>query len=95
MNVAAKRFPDLQSPPDNDIYALANAASGPQSGPTEVLDLKPGELVEVRGAAEIILDADGKLDGLPFMSEMQKYCGGVFAWRDGPTAVAPAGSRGE
>jgi hypothetical protein len=41
------------------------------------LGLKPGELVRVRSASEIFatLDADGKLDGLPFMPEMIKYCG--------------------
>ena len=41
------------------------------------IDLKPGELVEVRSAAEIMasLDGDGKLDGLPFMPEMLAYCG--------------------
>jgi hypothetical protein len=42
-----------------------------------VLDLKPGNLVEVRSAAEVMssLDADGKLDGLPFMPEMLALCG--------------------
>jgi hypothetical protein len=42
-----------------------------------VLDLRPGELVEVRSAAEIVssLDAEGKLDGLPFMPEMIAFCG--------------------
>jgi hypothetical protein len=41
------------------------------------IDLKPGDLVEVLGAAEIMsrLDADGKLDGLPFMPEMLAFCG--------------------
>ena len=41
------------------------------------LDLRPGELVRVRPAAEIFatLDASGSLDGLPFMPEMLKYCG--------------------
>ena len=45
-------------------------------GPTAV-DLKPGDIVEVRSAAEIrsSLDADGKLDGLPFMPEMLAFCG--------------------
>ncbi len=42
-----------------------------------VLDLKLGEFVEVRSPAEIMssLDADGKLDGLPFMPEMLAFCG--------------------
>jgi hypothetical protein len=41
------------------------------------LGLQPGELVRVRSAEEIAatLDADGKLDGLPFMPEMLAYCG--------------------
>jgi hypothetical protein len=41
------------------------------------LDLKPGELVEVRSVGEIVssLDADGKLEGLPFMPEMLAFCG--------------------
>jgi hypothetical protein len=44
------------------------------------LDLKPGELVRVRSASEIFgtLDADGTLDGLPFMPEMLKYCGRIL-----------------
>jgi hypothetical protein len=41
------------------------------------LGLQPGEVVRVRRAEEILatLDADGKLDGLPFMPEMVRYCG--------------------
>ena len=41
------------------------------------LDLRPGELVEARGEAEILatLDDDATLDGLPFMPEMLAYCG--------------------
>jgi hypothetical protein len=43
----------------------------------EVLDLRPGDLVRVRSAAEIFdtLDAEGCLDNLPFMPEMVQYCG--------------------
>lgn len=43
----------------------------------EVLDLRPGELVRVRSAAEIFatLDAAGTFDGLPFMPEMVQFCG--------------------
>jgi hypothetical protein len=42
-----------------------------------VLGLRPGEVVRVRPLAEIFstLDEHGTLDGLPFMPEMQKYCG--------------------
>ncbi len=39
-----------------------------------------GEMVRVRSPREILgtLAADGTLEGLPFMPEMQKYCGGTF-----------------
>jgi len=39
--------------------------------------LKPGELVEVRSAAEVLssLDGEGKFEGLPFMPEMLAFCG--------------------
>jgi hypothetical protein len=42
-----------------------------------VLDLKVGELVEVRSADEILatLDGAGELEGLPFMPEMLIWCG--------------------
>lgn len=38
---------------------------------------RSGEWVEVRSAAEILptLDADGRLEGLPFMPEMARLCG--------------------
>src|ERR1700757_2466302 len=80
MNIAAARAPGLRGLPDHDISALANAAASPSSGPLKVLNLRPGELVEIRSAAEIAvsLDADGKLDGLPFMPELEKYCGRQF-----------------
>ena len=44
------------------------------SGP---LNLRAGELVEVRGKAEILatLDSKGCLDALPFMPEMFAFCG--------------------
>lgn len=39
--------------------------------------LRVGDVVEVRGAAEILatLDERGELDGLPFMPEMLRFCG--------------------
>jgi len=42
--------------------------------------LRRGDLVEVRSSAEILqtLDADGTLDGLPFMPEMSRFCGKRF-----------------
>jgi hypothetical protein len=41
------------------------------------LKLRPGDLVEVRSEAEILatLDANGRLDNLPFMPEMLAHCG--------------------
>lgn len=41
------------------------------------LDLRPGQWVEVRSAAEILstLDENSALDGLPFMPEMLRFCG--------------------
>jgi len=39
--------------------------------------LRAGQLVEVRSAEEILatLDADGRIDGMPFMPEMLAFCG--------------------
>lgn len=56
-----------------------------------------GQLVEIRSSAEIAatLDASGKLDGVPFMPEMARYCGQrarVFRRAD-KTCVAGAGHR--
>jgi hypothetical protein len=56
-----------------------------------------GQLVEIRSSAEIAatLDADGRLDGVPFMPEMARYCGRhvrVFRRAD-RTCVAGAGLR--
>jgi hypothetical protein len=47
------------------------------AGPAERLNLKIGELVEVRSEQEILatLDERGRLDSLPFMPEMLQYCG--------------------
>ena len=44
------------------------------------LGLRPGELVRVRSVLEIAptLDAQGSLDGMPFMPEMLEHCGGTF-----------------
>ncbi|MHB9029526.1 MAG: hypothetical protein ACYC9O_12220 [Candidatus Latescibacterota bacterium] len=47
------------------------------SGNGEVLNLQPGELVEIKPADEIMktLDSSEKHRGLSFMPEMWKYCG--------------------
>jgi hypothetical protein len=44
------------------------------------LNLRAGELVEVRSEEEILrtLDADGRYDSLPFMPEMREFCGRRF-----------------
>jgi len=49
----------------------------PNPAPTEPLNLKPGELVEVKSAAEIqaTLNSEGKSRGLYFMPGMWDYCG--------------------
>ena len=70
-----------------DLFALAaNRVPGPGLlsrlglrfflGPA----LRPGDVVQVRTLAEIrqTLSADGTLDGLPFMAEMQACCGESF-----------------
>ncbi|MEJ0099045.1 MAG: hypothetical protein WDO12_04605 [Pseudomonadota bacterium] len=45
-----------------------------------VLALKSGDVVEIRRLSEIeaTLDSAGNLEGVPFMPEMQPYCGRVF-----------------
>lgn len=62
-------------------FALKNKSKGPhviEVGKT--LNLQPGEVVEVRSAKEIFatLDAQGKLRGLRFTREMEKFCGKRF-----------------
>lgn len=48
-----------------------------KSGISYQLNLRAGEIVEVRSREEIFstLDKQGKLDALPFMLEMLQYCG--------------------
>ena len=49
---------------------------GPDLG-SGLRPFRPGEIAEIKSAPEILatLDAEGKLDGLPFMPEMLEYCG--------------------
>jgi hypothetical protein len=58
------------------IYSTKTTASGTISG----LNLRVGDLVEVRPFDEILstLDDSYALDGLPFMPEMVRYCGQRF-----------------
>ena len=71
------------------ILELAVRRADPRSGAMgqkdqstydEVLNLPPGELVEVKSEEEIraTLDEDGKCKGLHWMPEMRKFCGGRF-----------------
>jgi hypothetical protein len=48
--------------------------------PIEVLDLQPGELVQVRSKEEILstLDRQNRNRGLLFDAEMLRYCGGIY-----------------
>ena len=59
------------------VLWTVSTASEVSSQSSQVLGLRPGELVRVRSASEIFatLDDRGTLDGLPFMPEMLKYCG--------------------
>jgi hypothetical protein len=45
--------------------------------------LRAGDVVHVRSAVEVLasLDAEGRLDGLPFMPEMTAHCGRMFRVR--------------
>jgi hypothetical protein len=54
-----------------------DARASEPTRPPEALDLKIGELVEVRPPAEILatLDERGRLDALPFMPEMLQFAG--------------------
>src|SRR5262245_42606183 len=46
----------------------------------QALDLRVGEVVEVRSESEILatLDERGELESLPFMPEMLQFCGRRF-----------------
>lgn len=61
-------------------FLLKGTATGPVS---EVLDLQPGEWVQVRSLEEIAatLTPDGRNSGLWFDREMAPYCGGTFRVR--------------
>ncbi|HZR19663.1 MAG TPA: hypothetical protein VFE51_20430 [Verrucomicrobiae bacterium] len=47
---------------------------------SDTLNLRAGELVQVRSKKEILLtlDSSGRLDGMPFMPQMFDYCGKEF-----------------
>jgi hypothetical protein len=63
----------------------------------EQLNLRIGELVEVRSEREILatLDEHGRLDALPFMPEMRQFCGRRFrVYRRAIKACDTIGNRG-
>ncbi len=57
-----------------------NASAQASTVRNSLLHLRVGEVVEVRSRSEILatLDAEGRLDALPFMPEMLHYCGKRF-----------------
>ena len=56
------------------------ADRGSNSRPSATLDLRVGDLVEVKSQAEVLatLNQNGALDALPFMPEMLRFCGQRF-----------------
>jgi hypothetical protein len=69
-NTVVRRLPRGRTIPS--IKGLAGRKT-----PSEVLDLQPGELVEVKSADEIMrtLDANGSNRGMVFDTEMLPFCG--------------------
>ncbi len=67
---------NTQSTIDTTLATEATATAE-MTPPETCLDLRPGEWVEVRSAAEIVatLDESGTLEGLLFMPEMLAHCG--------------------
>jgi hypothetical protein len=62
---------------------IDHASQLPPKPSPKALHLRPGEWVAVRSQPQILatLDADGMLDGLPFMPEMLRFCGRHFRVR--------------
>lgn len=71
-------FNQVQSRRQGKHYPFIEGGSEKTSA--ALLDLQPGELVEVRSKEEIMatLDKDQKNRGLWFDSEMLPYCGGIY-----------------
>ncbi len=63
-----------------DALPLSRSTTAVSPRPSPKLELKTGELIQIRSVEQILatLDSEGKLDGLPFMPEMHQYCGGHF-----------------
>jgi hypothetical protein len=81
-----KLFVDLLSRAGQKILRIFKPPNGPaenllsQSTPTETLNLRAGEWVEVKSMVEIqaTLDANGKNRGLGFAPEQAEFCGKCF-----------------
>jgi hypothetical protein len=71
-------FNEVQARRQGNRYPFIEGAAA--KTPVELLNLQPGELVEVRSREEILatLDKDQKNRGLWFDSEMLPYCGGIY-----------------
>jgi len=71
-------FNEIQARRQKGRYPFINGTA--TNPPMELLDLQPGELVEVKSKEEIFatLDKDQKNRGLWFDSEMLPYCGGIY-----------------
>lgn len=62
------------------VAAPPATCAGVKPSDAEILDLRPGELVEVKPVAEILatLGANRRHKGLLWMTGMSKYCGGRY-----------------
>ena len=71
-------FNRLQSKRHGSLYPFI--AGTLEKTPVETLDLRPGDLVQVRSKEEILatLDKQNRNRGLLFDSEMLTYCGGIY-----------------
>jgi len=71
-------FNEVQARRQGDRYPFIEGTAS--KTPVELMNLQPGELVEVRSKEEIMatLDKDQKNRGLWFDSEMLPYCGGIY-----------------
>jgi hypothetical protein len=73
-----ERFNAFQQRRGGTQYPPVIGVSG--TTPAETLDVRPGELVQVRAREEIFktLDLEGRNRGLSFDREMLMYCGGTY-----------------
>jgi hypothetical protein len=78
LQIANKRFlPQLCLIEGGRRYPFIKGTAAKGDTPSERLDLRPGELVEIKSREEIFgtLDENDETQGLRFDSEMLKYCG--------------------